>query len=43
MFDMSNFPEEVSGQQLLKRWVVAPFGQAREDKSLPWNKLIHVG
>ena len=43
MFDMSNFPEEVSGQQLLKRWVVAPFGQAREDKSLPWNKSIHVG
>ena len=42
MFDMSNFAEEVSRQQRLKRWIVAPFGQAREDKGLSWDKLIHV-
>ena len=41
MFDMSNFEEEVSRQQRLKRWVVAPFGQAR-DKGLSRDKLIHV-
>ena len=41
MFDMSNFAEEVSRQQRLKRWVVASFRQAR-DKSLSRDKLIHV-
>ena len=30
MFDMSNFADEISRQQRLKRWVVAPFGQARD-------------
>ena len=39
---MSNFPDEISRQQRLKRWIVAPFGQAREDKGLSWDKLIHV-
>ena len=39
---MSNFPDEISRQQRLKRWTVAPFGQAREDKGLSWDKLIHV-
>jgi len=31
---MSNFAQEVSRQQRLKRWITAPFGQAREDKGL---------
>ena len=34
---MSNFPEEISRQQRLKRWIVAPFGQAKEDKGLSWD------
>ena len=41
-FEMSNFVEEDSRQQRLKRWIVAPFWQAREDKGLSRDKLIHV-